>query len=485
MDRYLFDAKVGLIRNKHGERRATKPHIDTATEQGGIRVMTNLGSQNAIGGKLPDIAKQKEEEKVIKTLDLLVNKLKPEIPPHVPETKPKEMGLIPKTKEMSLIPEPKEMGLAPPKEMRIDLPSLREVKERKKDEAEARSETIKQPMLRPPFALYDKEAEKEYGQYLRARYPGSVGRLEYDKMIEDDIAFTAVLNYAEDVQKQYIVEFQDPHAGSRDLGAFFGNLAVALGKELAKEVVKTVVTSVGDELFKPPSGETEEQKKAREKTETVTYKVPDFIKDKIAENVSKPISSFYFKTHQDMLDGIMAQYNALFQGEPRAWKSKITYYTGLDIYKMKLDGTTDYIKDIEKRRNKEGEKREEQLTQTHEQLKAKYDPIIKQEKLDDDKLQSKADSYARNQAIEEGKLAIWEKTPFDIRERKNFALYKKYIMDNNIKTDYAKKSLTERTKLRKERIEARVYKLDWKKMGYQKNIDIATKEYDTKYSWML
>ena len=454
MDRYLFDARVGLIRNKHENRRATKQHIDKATEEGGIRSMTNLGSQNAIGGKLPDIERKKME----KTLDLLIDKIKPTepgIPPHTPNTKPILSG------QTQRLP-------APPTEMSINSGALREVKERKKDEAEAQSESVKQPSQRPPFSIpTDQENETEYGTYLRTRYPGSVGRLEYDKMIEGDIAFTAVLHYAQDIQKAWITAFKDPNASARDFTAFFGNLAVELSRELAKEVVKKVIPIVGGEFGA-----------------NVAYTVPDFIKNKLAESAQNSIPNKPFQSHQDILNGLKHRFNAIFEGEPREWKSKVVYYTGFDI-NTQTEKTSDFQKNIEERREKEAEKKDEELTKTHAELKAIYDPIIKAEQTEDFTLQGKADVYSRNKAMKEGKLPAYEATPFDIRQKKNFETYKKYVIENNIKTDYAKLPLATRNKLRNDRIKARVYKMDWKKMGYQKNIDTATKAYDDKYSWML
>lgn len=464
MEDYLLSAKVGLLNTRHlATRKKTGTLSDIrAVHDGGIPTLAMLGSQNAMHGIIPPANKSLDIiAKELKLLPKEMSLIKPNKPILSGQTQrlpPKEMGLT-----------PKEMGLVPPTEMKINSGALREVKERKKDEAEAQSESVKQPSQRPPFSIpTDQENEAEYGTYLRTRYPGSVGRLEYDKMIEGDIAFTAVLNYAHDIQKAWITAFKDPQAASRDFTAFFGNLAVELSRELAKEVVKKVIPIVGGEFGV-----------------NVTYTVPDFIKNKIAESAQNSIPNKPFQSHQDVLNGIKHRFNAIFEGEPREWKSKVVYYTGFDMNTQTEKTTSDFQKDQEERREKEAKKKDEELTKTHAELKAIYDPIIKAEQTEDFKLQNKADVYSRNKAMNEGKLAIYEATPFDIRERKNFETYKKYVIENNIKTDYAKLPLATRNKLRNDRIKARVYKMDWKKMGYQKNIDTATKEYDNKYNWML
>ena len=483
MDDYLLSAKVGLLSHRNLESRKYVEKTKRTAKEGGIPTLSLLGSQNALNVPAPAI--EKSLDKIAKEMSLILKPTRPlygqtrriiptmDLAPPQP-SRPiygQTRRIIPR---LDLTPqeqkEAQKMGFVPAKQARIDTAALREVKEQRKDTTEAEAELAEQPALRPPFWLPEDEAnETKYGEYLRKRYPGSVGRLEYDKMIEEDIAFTAVLKYAWKVQEKYVEMLKDTSYGQKDLLVFLGKIAIDLSKDLAKEVVREVILQI------TPTRQEEKKK---------VYLVPDYVRDKIADKVKEALPSGELTTQQDRLDALKKEFNAIFEGEPKTWKSKVTYYTGIDGNKVM--SKSGFEKETEKKREEDVNKREEENATRIEDLKKKYEPIIKQEKLEDDKLQNKADTYARNEAINSGKLDVWEKTPLEARTRKNLAAYKKYVIENKIKTDYAKKSAAERNKLREERIKARVYKATGgTKMGSSTEISKATKNYDDKHAWEL
>ena len=155
MDRYLLEAKAGLLRDRlHPTRRTTHMVIQQAEQDGGIRYLANLGSQNAV--------------------------------PRISEAYSSGTQTSFKPKE-----ETEEKGIS----TTINKEAL----------AEAKSNMIEEPENKPPFLLPSENTQlQEYMNYTKVRYGGGpAGRVEADKIKQDTELFNICLEEVKVLKKEY------------------------------------------------------------------------------------------------------------------------------------------------------------------------------------------------------------------------------------------------------------------------------------------
>ena len=394
MEDYLLSAKAGLLNTRHlATRKKTGTLSDIrAVHEGGIPTLAMLGSQNAIGGK-PSFNFNFPPSSFIKPKESTPTEfIKPK------ESTPTEF-IKPKESTPTSFIEPSSS-----KSTEFIKPNTSTKTTLNK---EALSENITKPES-PPFLIpQDVTKEIAFGKYLRTRYPGSVGILEYDKMLENDLLFTALFHTAESVQKKIINE----HKTNTDQADFLDavkRLFVELGKELVKEVIKEGGKRVG---------------------------IPDFIKDKIADKVKDAIPNSEPNTKESRLKVLNDILNALFS-DHKEWKTKLYYYSkykdNIEYNKSKFEVEQEK-EDIE-RATKEQEGKAKQ-TQEFQQAKVEVEAYTRANTPS--KLQGRANAWASGQASKNKKLAEFRKAMKDdfVKQSKiNKTLYLRFI--NQLKSKY-------------------------------------------------
>lgn len=295
MERYLLEAKLGVLGHRlHPERRSTHYKIVPAEQPGGIRYLVNLGSQNAV-------------PKISQTFNTSTQTAEFKKESGTGSGEPSQAEFKP--------PKPQPQPEPEPTQVSINSGALREVKEQRKEEEEKKTreeaENATAPSKAPPFLVpEDNASEKLYGKYLRTRYPGSVGILEYDKMIEGDLAFSAVFRFCLRLQWK-MVEQAKEYVGIEDLTSTLSDLAQQLARELIKKVSKEIV-DLGP-------------KKESEKKE---YYIPEYLRNLITNKVNEAVSklSHHQNTREERLKAIQQSIDSILSTEPK-WYSKFYYYS--------------------------------------------------------------------------------------------------------------------------------------------------------------
>ena len=186
MEDYLLSAKAGLLNSRHlSTRKKTGTLSDIrAVHEGGIPVLTMLGSQNAIGGKpsfnfnfgiptnttfiKPNTAKETEFIKPNTAKETGFIKpstefIKPQAGTNANlHLKSTETNFIPKGKKVSINESAMEKAL------------------------EKTRENTKAPKIEPPYNLPEEsKLQSEWFDYIKTRYGKDAGRLEKDKLLVD------------------------------------------------------------------------------------------------------------------------------------------------------------------------------------------------------------------------------------------------------------------------------------------------------------
>ena len=417
MDRYLLEAKAGLLRDRlHPTRRTTHMVVQQAEQDGGIRYLSNLGSQNAI----PKISEaynvdSKKEDKNVNINQEAFDKAKQKM------MKPTEEGTTAKINKEALelakdvINLEEERGTS----ARISTSAIREVKERKKEEeAKAEkeaSETAKKPSQEPPFLVpEDNRTEFLYGKYLRTRYPGAVGMKEMDEMMEDDIAFSVSFHYCERLNYKIREQQRLPSDEVLQLVKYVADTTqtalVDLAKKYTKEIFGGLIKPPEFSKTEPPEEIAEEVKKQREIQEMVdtkVYQVKQSVITKLEGLIQAGIDKFQpsrIQTKQDNIHALQSQINSVLSTDPK-WRAKFNHYskwgTGTEM------SQSEFEKSEYERKKKEAEetnKRNEELNKKEaEERKARG-----QETKDINAILREATEWALKQARKSGGMGIEE-----------------------------------------------------------------------------
>jgi len=383
MEDYLLSAKAGLLNSRHlSTRKKTGTLSDIrAVHEGGIPVLTLLGSQNAIGGK-PSF------------------NFNFGIPTNATFIKPKPES----TPTGFIKPESTPTGFIKPKPESTPTEFIKPESESKKTtlNKEALSELATKPEQSPPFLIpNDKQYQTLYGKYLRTRYPGSVGILEYDKLLENDLLFTAIFHVAIDIQKRII----DEHKKNSSQSDFL-DLVKRFFTELTKELLKEGIKEGGKR-----------------------FGIPEFIRNKVADKVKDSIPNSAPNTKEERIKVLNDILNALF-ADHKEWKVKLNHYSkysdNIEFNKSKFEEEQEK-EDIKRAiENQEKSALEHQTVQTAK-LEVK---LYEEAKKSPAKLQGRANAWASSQASKNKTLSEFKKAMkdnFTNQSKNNLSSYKAFI----------------------------------------------------------
>ena len=365
----LLDFQLGL-QNLGKRSRPASVRNPIEGQSGGIPYLAMLGSQNAIGAS-PAVFNS--------------------VPASTQTNGNTEMELRPRA------PSTPAVVKLPPKEESVKTDLIRDTKPETKptELTNVSAENVVKPDQLPPFLIpQDTPNETAYGKYLRTRYEGATGRLEYDRLLENDLLFTALFHTAESVQKR-ILEEHKTNTDQHDFLDSLKRLFAELGKELVKETIKEGGKKIG---------------------------IPDFIKDKVADKVKDAIPNIAPDTKEARLKALNDVLTALF-ADHKEWKTKLRHYS-------KYNGNTEFNKsNFEKEQEKEDVERatreqegKAQETQAFQRAKDEV-ALFERSKNNTTKLRAVSLSWAK------GKPAYKDKTPAQI-----LTAYRAYI--ERLKSQY-------------------------------------------------
>ena len=354
----MFDAKAGLLGMRLHPTRQSKHVVVTKAEQdGGIRYMSLLGSQNAIGKTSQPVSQGTQttgtstDTKFIKPSTSTETQFKPT--KHTSETtfvKP------PEKQEFNLVSSGKVMEFFPltPREKKVSLDrnALDKAVAKMRDSTQA-------PPIPPPFNLpQESKAQTAWADYVKTRYGADAGRLESDYVKADQVLYES----AKDGWKEAVRLINEFKYLEKTEG---GETMTGAEEEARANFGAFILNKVGGFVLGKLNGRMKNSIKA----DDVAQKLLKELAGEFMNGIQSGLQYLTNLNYKDTIGDLQRFQHELFKFNP-AWRISFRRQLDEETKKASPAGDDDSgLDDIIKRRQEERKKKEEENKRKKEEFK--------------------------------------------------------------------------------------------------------------------